>query len=123
MDKDIEEFWNKEEKNIKIDLMKDKNNIVIISASPEFLLEPISKKLKIEKLIATRVNKKNGKFMSKNCHDKEKVKRLNEEYSNYIINEFYTDSQSDRYIAEISEKSFLVKKDKIFKYNITESTS
>ena len=52
-------------------------------------------------------------FLGKNCRGIEKVNRLKEEYKDFIIKEFYSDSKSDIYLAEISEKSFLVKKNKI----------
>ena len=55
-------------------LDKKNNTDIIISASPEFLLKPVSKKLKF-KLIATKVDKKRGLFLGKNCYGKEKVKR------------------------------------------------
>ena len=116
VEEEVKKFWEKEKKKIKRELLENKENVVIISASPEFLLEPICKELKVEKLIATKVDKKTGKFMSKNCHDKEKVERLNKEYDDYKIKEFYSDSKSDQYLAQISEKSFLVKKNKIYKW-------
>ena len=75
------------------------------------MLEPICNKLKIQKLIASKVDKKTGKFLGKNCYGKEKVNRLNEEYESYIIKEFYSDSLSDSYLADISEKSYLVTKE------------
>ncbi len=112
----VEKFWNKNENKIRNILIKDKNNIVVISASPEFLLKEICKKNGIDTVIATLVDKKSGKFLSKNCYGEEKVNRLNNEYKDYYINEFYSDSKSDKYLAKISKKSFLVKGDKIEKW-------
>lgn len=113
IDFEIEEFWRKNEKKIKYNIFKDKKNIVVISASPEFLLTPICNKINVKKLIATKVDSKTGKFLGKNCYGEEKVNRLNEEYTEYIINEFYSDSISDSPLAEISKKSYIVSKDKI----------
>lgn len=118
IDKKIQKFWRKNSKKINKQILYDKTNIVIISASPRFLLEPICNELNIEKLIATEVESKTGKFISKNCYGKEKINRLNKEYDNYTINEFYSDSKSDIYLAENAQKSFLVKKDKIDKWNL-----
>lgn len=119
IDLKIECFWNKNEKKIKYDLFKDKKNMIVISASPEFLLEPICKKIGVSKLIATKVDKKTGKFLGKNCYGEEKVNRLNKEYNKYVINEFYSDSISDRFLADISKKSFLVNKDKIKEWKLS----
>ncbi|HOB25667.1 MAG TPA: haloacid dehalogenase-like hydrolase, partial [Bacilli bacterium] len=77
-------FWDTHSKNIKeFYLNKSHQNDIIISASPEYLLEPICNSLKVKKLIASKVDKKTGKFLGLNCHDKEKVRRLNELYTNY----------------------------------------
>ena len=58
IDSKVEKFWNNKYKKIKFNLIKDKENIIIISASPEFLLESICRKIKVKKLIATKVNNK-----------------------------------------------------------------
>lgn len=116
IDQVIERFWEKKAGKIKKEMLNNKVNIVVISASPSFLLEPICRKLNIEKVIATKVDKKTGRFLSKNCFAEEKVNRLNCEYSNYIIQEFYSDSKSDVYLAQNSKKSFLVKKRNIIEW-------
>ena len=119
IDIEIQKFWQYNEKKIKYNMLKDKFNIVVISASPEFMLAPICDKIGVEKLIASKVEPTTGKFFSKNCYGQQKVVRLNEEYKNYVISEFYSDSTSDRYLAEIAEKSYIVKKDKIYDWNIS----
>ncbi len=113
---EITRFWELNINKIKYDMIKEKDRIVIISASPEFLLEPIKNNIHAEKIIATKVDKKSGKFLSKNCYGKEKVNRLDDEYNKYTIEEFYSDSNSDKYLAEISKRSFLVKSNKIEKW-------
>lgn len=108
-------FWKKNEKKIKKwYLNKKKNNDIIISASPEFLLKPITDKLNIN-LIATIVDEKTGNLISKNCHGKEKVKRLRK-FTKKEINEFYSDSLSDLPLKEIAKKAYIVKKNKIEKW-------
>ena len=37
----IEKFWEQREDKIRYNLFKNKKNIVVISASPDFLLKPI----------------------------------------------------------------------------------
>ena len=49
---------------------------------------------------------------------KVQVNRLNKEYYNYRINEFYSDSKSDVYLAEISKKSYFVNKNKIMEWKL-----
>ena len=67
IDKEIEEFWLRNEKKIKQWYLNQKNKEdVVISASPEWLLSPIINNLGIN-LIATKVDKKTGRFDSLNC--------------------------------------------------------
>ena len=107
----LEEFWNDYEKNIKkFYIDRDHSNDIVISASPEFLLKPICKRLGVKELMASRVDPKTGKYEGINCHDVEKVRRLNEKYSDYKVIESFSDSlKSDRPILELAEKAYLVK--------------
>ena len=59
----IKEFWNINEIKIKDFFINDKRkNIIIASASPYFLLEPIAKKYKVKDLFASPIDKINGKY-------------------------------------------------------------
>ena len=118
IDEYIDDFWNKHRKNIKKwYLDQKKKSDVIISASPEFLLKPLEKELKVDRIIATKVNKKTGKFESKNCHDYQKIKRYEKETKRKNdVKAFYSDSfKSDKAMFEYAEKAYLVKKNKIEK--------
>ena len=91
---------------------------MIISASPEFLLKPVAKKLGVQ-VIATKVNKQTGKFESKNCRDVEKVRRYEEEYPKQKIKRFYSDSvEADRPMLEYAKEAYLVTKDQVEKIDI-----
>ena len=116
IDDAVKDFWKEKEKNIKEWYRKQqKETDVIISASPEFLLKPKEKELKVH-VIASKVKPKTGKFESLNCHEYEKIKRY-EEYSKKPIKEFYTDSiKADKAMLEYAKEGFIVKKDKITKY-------
>ncbi len=114
IDRDVEDFWNKNQNKIKKYYINQKlNDDVIISASPEFLLAPVCRRLKIKYLIASNVDKKSGKYSGINCHGEEKVRRFYEKFENGVIDEFYSDSRSDTPLAEISKKAFIVNKNKI----------
>ena len=90
---------------------KKKSDDVIISASPRWLLTyPICIKLGVRNLICSEMDKKNGDYYGLNCYGEEKVNRFYKEYPNGIIDEFYSDSYSDKPLAKIAKKSFLVKK-------------
>ena len=118
VDETVNKFWDKHEKYIKqwyLDTKADDD--VIISASPEFLLKPICKKLNIKNLIASKVNKSNGKFDEENCKVERKVELFKKEFKDAVINNFYSDSKSDEPLAKISQNAYLVKGDKIKGWN------
>lgn len=118
VDAEVISFWRVHDKNIKeFYLKKDHDQDIIISASPEFLLRPIANKLKVKDLIASRVNKETGVTSGLNCHDVEKVRRLDEKYDEYEVIEAYSDSiKSDKPILDIAKKAYIVKKNIIKSY-------
>ena len=115
VDAEVLDFWRTHDNKIKkFYLEKDHSHDIIISASPEFLLLPISNKLKVLDMMASRVDKHTGKTTGLNCHDVEKVRRLNEKYTDYKVMEAYSDSvKSDRPILELAKKAYVVKGENI----------
>ncbi|AWK50025.1 polysaccharide biosynthesis protein GtrA [Clostridium beijerinckii] len=117
----INVFWN--EKQFKIKewyLFNKRDSDLVISASPEFLLKPICKKIGIEKLIASKVNKYTGICEAENCYGEEKVIELKKQFPNVKIESFYSDSLSDEPLSKIAKKSYIVSQTKIIewgKYN------
>lgn len=115
----IEKFWTKKLKKIKEWYMKKRHeNDIIISASPEFLLIPLIDILAVKSIIGSKVDKKTGKFLSKNCYGIEKVKRLFKKYPNIKIKEAYSDSQSDFEMLKLALEKYQVKGNKIIKLEI-----
>ena len=108
----VKEFWDKNEKRIKKWYIK-KDDDVIISASPEFLLVEICRRLGIKSLIATKMDEKMGKISGKNCKGEEKVARFSQGYELSAIDKFYSDSLSDLPLARLARKAYLVKKEKV----------
>lgn len=105
----LDEFWTTHIKNVKQWYYdRQKEDDVIISASPEFLLEPAMKKLGINSMMASLVDKHTGKYTGENCHGEEKVLRYRKVYGDTEIAEFYSDSLSDTPLAEISEKAYVI---------------
>jgi len=111
----IEEFWDKQRRNIKPwYLEQKKKDDVIISASPSFLLKPITSELKI-KLVATEFDEKTGKIIGLNCKGKEKVERFKTEIKGEI-NGFYSDSTSDKYLARLAKEAYYVSGDYVYNW-------
>lgn len=116
--KATEDFWLLHKKNI-LDYYKKQQRIddIIISASPEFLLRPICKRLGITRLIASRVDEKTGEYTGENCWGAEKVKRLKEEYDIEHCNAFYSDSFSDTPLANIADSAYIVRRNRLTPWN------
>ena len=115
VDKEIDNFWNIHITDIKKwYLVQKRDDDVIISASPEFLLRPICDKLDIKYLIASRIDKKTGITTGGNCYGEEKVVRFQQADYYGKVDEFYSDSYSDDPLAKLASKSFLVKGDNLF---------
>ena len=85
---------------------------LIITASPEFLVGEAGRRLGVE-VIGTRMDIRSGAIEGENCHDAEKVRRFRAAYPESVIEAFYSDSKSDAPMAEIAERAFLVKREKL----------
>ncbi|MBR2100665.1 MAG: haloacid dehalogenase-like hydrolase [Eubacterium sp.] len=117
-EKAVKKFWDKFEKYVEPWFSERERYCVIISASPDFFLEEIAKRLNFDKLIATRHNPKTGIIIGENCRGEEKVRRLFEEFDENEINivDVYSDSlKYDKYIFALANgKCFhIVKGEKI----------
>jgi predicted mannosyl-3-phosphoglycerate phosphatase (HAD superfamily) len=110
----IDEFWNKEMWKIKQWYLKQKTESdVWVSASPEFLLQPVAEILRVRRVIASKVNPKTGRFNSLNCYGKEKADRFHEQFPDVAVDSVYSDSYSDAPLFNLGKNAFIVKGDKI----------
>ncbi|MBD5440309.1 MAG: HAD-IB family phosphatase [Treponema sp.] len=114
----VSEFWKTHSKKIMgWYLAQKKSDDVIISASPEFLLEKIGDELGV-RVIASRVCKKSGALLGKNCRGEEKVVRFHEEFgTDCTIENFYSDSKSDFPLARLAQNAWLCERGKITPWN------
>ena len=107
-------FWDSHEGGIK-DWYRQQHrpDDVVISASPEFLLQPICARLGIKYLLASRVDPETGIYTGKNCDGQEKVRRFREAFPQGAVDCFYSDSLSDTPLARIARESYIVRGDKL----------
>jgi len=113
VDSVVENFWAENFPRIeKWYLTQKRDDDIIISASPEFLLRPACDRLGVA-LIATPMDKHSGRIDGLNCHDSEKVRRFYEKYPGAHTENFYSDSLSDTPMAMIADKAWIVKKEDI----------
>jgi len=106
----VEAFWDRNMKRIKAYYPAQKReDDVVITASPEFLVRPAMERLGVKNVIGTEMDPRTGRITGENCKRAEKVRRFYEAYPGGKIDEFYSDSLSDTPLAELAEKAFLVK--------------
>ena len=114
MDGTVDEFVESHMNHVKqFYLEQQREDDIVISASPEFTIKKFCEKLGIQNVMASVVDPKTGKYTGMNCHGEEKVRRFNELYKGKKIDAFYSDSLSDTPLANLAEKAYLVKGDKI----------
>ena len=114
--KEICEFWDKNQHKIK-SFYKNQQCLddLIISASCEDFLKEICNRLNIKNLIASKLDFKNGK-VEYMCYGEKKAELFKKFFPDTEIDEFYTDSKNDLPMIKISKKAFLVKGNKIKKW-------
>ncbi len=93
-------------------LAQQRPDDLVISASPEFLLRPVSNALGFA-LMASPVDQDTGVYQGENCHGQEKVRRYRQRYGDTPIEGFWSDSRSDDPLARLAKRAWLVKKDKM----------
>ena len=109
VDAAVAQFWKKHTRKIARWYREQGNDRdVIISASPEFLFEPLVKEYLHCTLIASKIDPKTGAYNGKNCYGEEKARRFRAIYGDAKIDRFYSDSPSDAPLAMIAEQSFIV---------------
>ena len=109
IDELVEQFWDKHEKKIQ-PWYKEKHtdSDIVASASPEFLLAPICKRLGIRHLVASNVDKTTGVCIGAECRGEEKLRRLQEAFPELHIQNYYIEPGVDKRIVDISEQVFIV---------------
>lgn len=118
--KDVERFWSEKLGGIKAFYRQiHRDDDVIISASPEFLLKPLEKKLHIT-VIASKVDPHTGRYTGVNCYYDEKVRRFYEIYPDGVIDDFYSDSYSDEPLAKLAKRAFIVKGEELIEWDYTQ---
>lgn len=119
IDKDINDYWD-----LHINEMnsfyfeKQKEDDLVISASATYMVSVAMERMGIKHLIATDVDKYTGEVLSSHCKGAEKVVRMVEAgYKLEDMDEFYSDSYTDVYLAREAKKAFLIKNGKVTEWD------
>ena len=108
-DKQIERYWDKNEKKIAPwYLAQKRSDDLIISASPDCIIGPIAKRLGVN-YMATEYDREFGVYLNNMMYAKEKAKYIID-HGFPVIENFYSDSLADTPLALCAEKAHLVTK-------------
>lgn len=108
-DEQIERYWDKNEKRISAWYLAQKSpDDLIISASPDCIIEPIANRLGVN-FMATEFDREYGAFLNNMMYAQEKAQYVMLERGFPVIENFYSDSLADTPLALCAEKAHLVK--------------
>ena len=117
VDQAVDAFWQRNFRRVKAWYPpRHREDDVVISASPEFLIRPACARLGIRCVIGSPVDKRTGLFLGPNCHGQEKVSRFRARFPGEGIDEFYSDSHSDDPLAALAQKAWLVKGERLLEW-------
>lgn len=106
-DEQIKRYWDKNEKRIASWYLAQKRpDDLIISASPNCVIDPIAKRLGV-RYMATDFDREYGVFLNKMKYAKEKARYIIDQ-GFPVIENFYSDSLADTPLALLAEKAHLV---------------
>ena len=109
----VKDFWDRHEKQIKpFYAHVHRDDDVIITASPEFMMHDICERIGVKNLIATDFDIKTGE-VRKACFREGKIPCFREKFPDGVIDDFYTDSVNDEFLFPFAKRVFMVKKHKI----------
>lgn len=116
LEKAVNKFWDRYISKVNPWFYDRKRYSIVISASPDFLLNEVAKRLNFDEIISTRHNPKTGVIIGENCRGEEKIKRLYAVHKpeELEIVDVYSDSyKHDKYIFSLAHgKCYHIEKGK-----------
>lgn len=117
----VKKYWDKYQSSV-FDWFLPSNRprtSVLISASPDFLIEEIAQRLDVEYCICTRHNPKSGKMIGDVCRKAEKVRRFRELLPDVEVVDVYSDNPvSDRHMFELGKRCLLANKGNVEEFTL-----
>ena len=107
-------FWDSHMHKIKSFYKEvQKEDDLILTASPELTIKEIAKRLGIKNIVCSKIDDETGEI-TRICMRQNKINALKEDFGDVEIDDFYTDSiKNDGFFAEYAKRVFLVDGEKI----------
>lgn len=113
LEEEAHQFWQEHFHLIKDwYLNQQKEDDLIISASPAFLIQPICEQLGVN-WIASKLDPQTGKFDGSHCYAEHKITYYLEKYEVEAMEAFYSDSLTDTPMAKLAKRAYFVKGNQI----------
>lgn len=115
----IEKFWEKKKHRIKDWYLNQKrDNDVIMTASPDFLIKHICDIYKVNNLVSTEIDKETGIVKGLVCVNEEKIRKFKNMFPDVSVEGAYTDDpHHDKSMLDLSDKKYVVKGKKVKEIN------
>lgn len=111
---EVERFWDCNMDKMHVWYRQTcREDDVLLSASPYFLVKPAADRLGIRYVFASPLNPETGLYEGERCSGCGKVKKLLERWPDVQIEAFYSDSLSDAPMADIAREAWLVNGEKL----------
>lgn len=105
----LEEYWNANEKHMKAWYLKAKrDDDIIASATPSFLMKPIMRRLGLKNLVATDMDPATGRINGSFASGINKVEVYRTLFSLDEIDAFYSDSYVDNPLAVYAKQAYVI---------------
>ncbi|MCQ2792366.1 MAG: haloacid dehalogenase-like hydrolase [Bacilli bacterium] len=109
IEKIVKDFWDEYEKNIFPYYHENhRDDDVVVSATPRFILKEIVKRLKIKTLICSEVDLKTGKMIGKMCYADEKETYYNKVFNKKPFDNYYFDNDHDMCLLKYAKNGYRV---------------
>ncbi|MCR5484727.1 MAG: haloacid dehalogenase-like hydrolase [Clostridiales bacterium] len=109
IDTTLEEYWDEVEKYMKpwyFEVKRDDD--IIASGTPRFLLEPIMKRLGLKNLVATEMDKHTGKIDGYFAIGQYKIDNFKAQFGLDCIDKFYSDAYTDHFLADLAKEAYVL---------------
>jgi len=105
----VEEYWNTVEKYMKPWYLKvKKDDDIIASGTPDFLIRPMVLRLGLTGLVATNMDKRTGKITGFFAVGRYKLEYFEKKFNSDEIDNFYSDAYSDHFLADKAKHAYYI---------------
>lgn len=113
-----ERFWIKRQKKLKSFYKTlQKPDDVVVSATFGFILRPALEILGIKRYVCSEIDLESGEI-TQICFKQEKIKCFDKNFPDAHIENFFTDSLNDEEFMKKAQNVYLVKHNRIIKYDV-----